>query len=301
MAWIYLSHSTNSASSLGSQDQPLLWHPSAGQSPIARATSPRKTIYLSSNKKERSRLRLSGTTYELSDADTSESLWTSLAADGPARILALRELERAWEESDRALSLKSSDSFASSSPDSSSWKTHQWSLFQGLTEYSWSSMRWGMMRAGQLFQPKRWAPRTSGNDCGFLPTPTATPYGSNQSPSEGAKVRGSLDTLARRRLPTPLASDGAHGGPSANNHGAPKLTALAIRMPTPLARDGKDGLTPKRHGRNSPSVAVAVAESGHHGYLNPALVEVIMGYPIGWTVYTDWGTHGCLKSRERLS
>lgn len=42
----------------------------------------------------------------------------------------------------------------------------------------------------------------------LLPTPTATPYGSNQSPSPGASVRPSLEALPKL-LPTPSASD--HG------------------------------------------------------------------------------------------
>jgi hypothetical protein len=37
----------------------------------------------------------------------------------------------------------------------------------------------------------------------LLPTPTATPYGNNQSPSAGAAVRPSLDSLAPTLLPTP--------------------------------------------------------------------------------------------------
>jgi hypothetical protein len=41
----------------------------------------------------------------------------------------------------------------------------------------------------------------------LLPTPTATPYGSNQSASPGAAVRPSLDTLALTLLPTPVVTD----------------------------------------------------------------------------------------------
>lgn len=72
----------------------------------------------------------------------------------------------------------------------------------------------------------------------------------------------------------------------------PYVEPAETTQPVP-AKDG--------HGSHSPSVAVAVAESGHNGYLNPALVEVMMGYPIGWTVSRDWGTHGCLTQQERLS
>jgi hypothetical protein len=41
----------------------------------------------------------------------------------------------------------------------------------------------------------------------LLPTPTATPYGNNQSPSPGAAVRPSLQSLAPLLLPTPIAGD----------------------------------------------------------------------------------------------
>jgi hypothetical protein len=41
----------------------------------------------------------------------------------------------------------------------------------------------------------------------LLPTPTATPYGNNQSPSPGAAVRPSLDSLAAKLLPTPTTMD----------------------------------------------------------------------------------------------
>lgn len=291
MAWIYLAEGV---------EQHSLWDPISGRSPIARATSLRKESYLNANKKERSTLRLSGTTYEVSHHDSSASLWTRFMEDGPARRLALQALEQAWQASDPVSFTKSSGLLAISDLPSSSWRTPQISLLPDSNVFSWTSMRWGMMRGGQLFQPKKWEPRISERDFGCLPTPTASEYGSNQSPSHGAKVRPSLHALARwRRNPTPLASDGEHGGPSANNHGAPKLTALAIRISTPCARDGKDGLTPRPHGRHSPSVAVA--QAGHHGYLNPALVEVIMGYRPGWTVSRLWGTHGCLRRAEKPS
>lgn len=48
----------------------------------------------------------------------------------------------------------------------------------------------------------------------LLPTPTATPYGNNQSPSAGAAVRPSLDSLVPTFLPTPRATDGTKGGPN---------------------------------------------------------------------------------------
>lgn len=51
----------------------------------------------------------------------------------------------------------------------------------------------------------------------LLPTPTATPYGSNQSPSPGAAVRPSLEGVARL-LPTPTAMDQNSSGGSNETH-----------------------------------------------------------------------------------
>lgn len=47
----------------------------------------------------------------------------------------------------------------------------------------------------------------------LLPTPTATPYGSNQSPSPGAAIRPSLEGVARL-LPSPTAMDADSSGGS---------------------------------------------------------------------------------------
>lgn len=265
---------------------------------------------------------------------TTSHVWTSSVADSPARISALQALELAWRESEVDLYLNFSGSLASADLDSSSWKTSQLSLFGGLTAFSWNSMRWGLMRDGQLFQPQKWEPRTYGNGSGFLPTPTAVDYGSNNHGiKEGkAQSKGSLQQMARqgvwlgsptarmserseefalgrlptpaefaKRWPTPRASDGDKGGPNQSQDGSPSLVSRAVGWPTPQARDAKDGLTPKRHGRHSPSVAVAVAESGHPGYLNPQFVEVLMGYPIGWTVCADWATPLFRKQRGKLS
>jgi DNA (cytosine-5)-methyltransferase 1 len=77
----------------------------------------------------------------------------------------------------------------------------------------------------------------------MLPTPTATPYGNNQSPSADAAVRPSLDSLAKL-LPTPRASDGEKGGPNQggpNQRGSKGDLALSATvahlLPTPRASD----------------------------------------------------------------
>lgn len=98
--------------------------------------------------------------------------WTSLPADSPARTSALRALGRAWAATEAALCLNTCALLASADRDSSSWKTSQPSLFGDSTPFCWDFMRWGMTRAGQLFQPQRWAQRTYEKESGYLPTPT---------------------------------------------------------------------------------------------------------------------------------
>ncbi|MFE0376218.1 hypothetical protein ACFW1M_11645 [Streptomyces inhibens] len=76
----------------------------------------------------------------------------------------------------------------------------------------------------------------------LLPTPTATPYGSNQSNSPGAAVRPSLDSLAPKLLPTPRASDGAKGGPNQRgSKGDLTLPSAAHRIGESTARPSDDG------------------------------------------------------------
>lgn len=98
----------------------------------------------------------------------------------------------------------------------------------------------------------------------LLPTPTATPYGNNQSDSPGATVRPSLDTLAATLLPTlratrggsntetlallptPTAHDSKGTGPSQEARNSRMLTEVGRLLPTPTAMDSKasGGSTP---------------------------------------------------------
>ncbi|MFJ6597244.1 hypothetical protein ACIQPP_41855 [Streptomyces violaceusniger] len=79
----------------------------------------------------------------------------------------------------------------------------------------------------------------------LLPTPTATPYGSNQSDSPGAAVRPSLNSLAPHLLPTPRASDGTKGGP--NQRGSKG----DLTLPSAAHRIGASTNRPSRGGKRS--------------------------------------------------
>lgn len=74
----------------------------------------------------------------------------------------------------------------------------------------------------------------------LLPTPTATPYGNNPSPSVGAAVRPSLDSLAPMLLPTPRATDGTKGGPNQRGSSGDLMLPSAVQLlPTPTAMDSR--------------------------------------------------------------
>jgi hypothetical protein len=111
-----------------------------------------------------------------------------------------------------------------------------------LDEFSETWPRAGMTRSGIAYLLRPLAPLTGGTGFGSLPTPAAKEGGYNQSPSAGATVRPSLQTMARRGLwPTPhgMPKPGQHRrpGPSGNELG--RGVNEAERIPTPTAGDAK--------------------------------------------------------------
>lgn len=150
---------------------------------------------------------------------------------------------------------------------------------------------------------------------GALPTPSASPYGTNQSPSPGASVRPSLQTMARNALwPTPIAADSSRGGGEATlryneRTGRRALKTEVRKFPIPTVLDhkgsGQTGIlrdrldyavergATKSKTYPSPDVGMAkgrgvksaAARSRLGGQLNPEWVEWLMGWPIGWTAF----------------
>lgn len=237
------------AESEGSQS---LWSRGSGRSPIVSLTSTRARHSWIVWKKGRSASLRSGTTSE----PLKQNIFprsTSSSEGSHVRTSVLLELERAWKESDLPCFSRSSDSLANFDPDSFSWKTSQLSLFGGLTEFSWSSLRWGTIVDGRLFQPRKLEPHTCAKDGSYWPTP--------------------------------LASDGAKGGPNQRgSKGNLALPAAVMKFPTPCARDYRAGDRPdsvRAQTRDySPNLNDVAAPGGQ---LNPTWVEWLMGFPLGWT------------------
>lgn len=138
----------------------------------------------------------------------------------------------------------------------------------------------------------------------FLPTPTASPYGTslNVDPGDGrgsfkGKGKPSLSTMARKALwPTPTASLGTKGGrvtPRKGREGGTLIEAVAARQkwPTPTVGDSRGSGSRNLEGSKAHagvSLTDAVCRGGSStgapgGPLNPTWVEVLMGWPENWT------------------
>lgn len=117
------------------------------------------------------------------------------------RTFPLRDIKKVWEASEADYFSKSPDWLLSADLVSFSWKTSQQSLFSDWTESCWNSIHSGMTVGGLLYQPQKLEPAILENDGSYLPTPTASEYGKNQSRDKhgnpSGKARESLTQLAR--------------------------------------------------------------------------------------------------------
>ena len=148
---------------------------------------------------------------------------------------------------------------------------------------------------------------TGGPDLTLLPTPTATPYGSNQSMSPGAAVRPSLDGIIQL-LPTPRSSD--TNGAGVHGNGGLDLRSAVDLLPTPRATNMENRQSERFRGADgnfygllngltdwgkyadaiarweaihgpAPVPTMTSPRSGNQ-QLSPAFTEWMMGLPAGW-------------------
>ena len=221
-------------------------------------------------------------------------------------------------------------SFATFDLGSCSWRTRQPSLLGDSDEFLETWPRSGSMRSGACWEQPMLAPTTGVTGYGSLPTPAACRSGSNQSPSPGASVRPSLDTMAAPgMLPTPTARlgdgrgmpspelaqsrfdsgrrnlddavmlptptvDGNYNRRGASAQSGDGLHTALTRLATPTARDWRSGkASAETMERNARPLSEQIG-----GLLNPEFVEWMMGWPRGWT-RTDGATGAAAESRQR--
>ena len=184
----------------------------------------------------------------------------SSVEDSRARISAPQEKALGLPEREAAYGKNTPDWLANYDRDSSSWRTSQHCLVEGLTRFSEIWPRSGMTRSGTAFQLRTLAHLTDATEYGLWPTPTAN--GSNACSLEaGLKEAERLHPKGRWTLWTQVAAEAAHGS----------------RMwPTPDASPHKYRLS----GNSQQSKSLNAI---HGGKLNPTWVEWLMGFPLGWT------------------
>lgn len=113
------------------------------------------------------------------------------------------------------------------------------------------------------------------------PTPCAR---DSNGPTRGQNAQGSAQLgEVVKHWQTPVASHRSGGNRSAYE-GAPFRPALSREVKewaTPRASDADRGDCPSERARNSPSLVSQAPEAS--APLNPAWVEALMGFPLGWT------------------
>lgn len=218
---------------------------------------------------------------------------------GKAKVLMEKNLDfgNKWQE----LSVKYN-------PGTSSWKTHRCLFQEDLPESSVTLPKLGMMLDGVLYQRKMSELPIKGTGSGWLPTPSACSYGSNKGGAAGrvGKMRHSLETMARKdSWPTPTAQDG-NGRTYYNQRDGSKVLSLLGRVqekttfPTPTSSMATVGDMEQARFAGNDSRRPSYKEANQttvEGSLNPDWVELLLGWPKGWTsleplnhINDDWYT-----------
>ncbi len=237
------------------------WLTGSTQSPTVKASPmPRLFSYRECMKGSCPNVQ-SGTTCDHLEAKTFWAALTSSMEDSHARISALQEMAQGWEESEADFIGNCTGSQKKSNQLSFFSKTSPQSEQGDLKNWSGHFPIFGMTAAGLVYQPRSLEPRTAGTDGSFLPTLSASSYGTNQGGAAGreGKVRPSLQTMARKNL-----------WPTLTRRDAESIKKLT------RGKNASKGGTP---------LPIVIG-----GPLNPTWTEWLMGYQIGWTELDPWVT-----------
>lgn len=232
-----------------------------------------------------SRLSQFGPTLRLLTASHGEAVLMSFLAAFPARTSALPEKGKASPASGPAFGLSSLESLAKYDPDTCSWRTPQFSLLGDWELYSETWPRWGSMRAGECWVQPMSELRTNGTESGLWPTPIASDWKGSVTPETAARrsqesPRGVRlpEEVTRRAMvwPTPKANDAEKRGNFDVMNPRNGLPAMVKRFTTPCADD--IGHRKAKYAQGGTPLSMQAG-----GQLNPVWVELLMGWPAGWT------------------
>lgn len=186
--------------------------------------------------------------------------------------------------------LNSSDSLANYDPVSCSWRTCQLSLFEAQPPLLPRLPKWGTWGHGVLYQQPTPEPATDGSD-GGVSRGWMTPKASDAMMGQTARTSGRPKEMSTHlqcqvnceeeagMWPTPTVDDHKQGMRDSGEYYS--LTREAREWATPNASDA----TGTHGGRQTRSLRTDTHQE--RGHLNPAWVEQMQGYPLGWTELED--------------
>jgi hypothetical protein len=170
----------------------------------------------------------------------------------------------------------------------SSWKTHQQSLFADLEECLTTFPDWGSMQNGELFLPKMQVALKNAKDFGRL-------RHSIQAQRQSKLMMDGIANGAREKLCLDVnvttESGSAINAENGLTHfimmnGTVARTAAPKMWLTPQANEDAAG-TPNGNMQkmlgNHPLIRGTTPEQWKSGTLNPTWIEWLMGFPLGWT------------------
>ena len=248
---------------------------------------------------ESSQLSRFGLTCAVLTEQDGEDVLTSFLEDFPVRTSASPDPVPGSTVLDRDSGGRCDASFAKYDPASSTWKTPQLSLLEDLTAFSETWPRSGLMRSGECWEQTTVAPLTFESGSGYWATPTV-----NGNYNKAGLSPSSGDGLATQanKWPTPKSSPSGPDFARMNQEesGGDDLATMVARetFQTPTANEdaaGRPGSKMQKMLANSPEVRGTTEEDWNRGQLNPDWVELLMGWPKGWTSLEpmtslgDWG------------
>lgn len=271
---------------------------------------------------EPSRLSQFGLTCAVLTEDHGVALLTSYLEASRARTSQRPAQGGVSKPADQASGNKWAELSARYCLSSHCWKTHLCLWEEDLPWSSVTLPSWGMTRRGYVYQHPILERPISATGFGYWPTPTVhgnhnrpgssknagwglssaaklwtTPSASDSQRGGTITPRMTGSSLAQQvntpsRWPTPTASLASKGGritPRKGREGGTLIEAVSARIwPTPNASDSNkwsnQTLAERKAKKQQVRLNTAVApEGGKGGQLNPAWVEWLMGWPIGWT------------------
>ena len=321
--WTYLIKSTDSTYSAESEESLSHSKIMCDQSPIAKSTPIVKECCSHEWPMNHFATVLSGMTLRHWTEIYSKEPLTSFTAAFPARISALQDMEKAWQESEADYFTRSFVYFGKQDQNFSFWKTYQQSLGVEELKSLKKLPKWGLIVDGALYQlhPLEHCTDAKGGSYWLtlstmehLPVregdalENALHRGKNRESKRKVSGRLNEQVVYPEMWPTPAARDWKDSGrePAAQARKSPCLPA-AVMMATPTASQASKPIR-----KPSPS-----REKGEHGEdlqdsigrLNPEsigkrlsveFVELLMGYPSMYTACADWAIAWFLsKSKKR--